>query len=147
MKDPDQLYFDLVKRYGEQSKCSSRQVGAILVDSMGHVFGQGFNSAPHGSKTAECPRCEKKQYASGTAMDLAICCHAESNCLGNAARAGRSTDGATIYCTTYPCAECAKLIVAAGIKTVVFDKPYNSPLTASIFQNADIFVRRFTCST
>ena len=147
MKDPDQLWFDLVKRFSQQSKCLSRGVGAILVDEKGHLFGQGWNSAPFGSKSKDCPRCVKT-CDSGSKLDQAICSHAEANAIGNASRSGRPTSNATLYCTTYPCAECAKLIVAAGIKEVVYNEPYPSPLTDHIFQNANIHIRRFfACST
>jgi dCMP deaminase len=143
MRDPKQLWKDLVVRFSQQSKCKSRMVGAILVDEQGHMFGQGWNSAPLGSSTADCPRCSNgSNCPSGTSLDKAICVHAEINCISNAARAGRQTLGATLYCTTYPCAECAKAIVGAGISEVVYIEEYNSPLTKMIFKNADISVRR-----
>lgn len=144
MKNPDQLWLDLVNRYAEQSKCHSRQVGAILVDAKNHCFGQGYNSAPYGSVTDTCNRCYGEQTCgSGQSLDQALCSHAEANAIGNAARSGRSTDGATLYCTTFPCAECAKLIVSAGIVQVVYRDPYNSPITAQIFNNANVKMRTF----
>ena len=62
--------------------------------------------------------------------------HAEMNALTDAARLGRATKGATLYCTTFPCHNCAKHIVASGIDRVVYIQPYpksvpqNSILTA-----------------
>lgn len=50
--------------------------------------------------------------------------HAEMNAITDAARLGRSTKGATLYCTTYPCHNCAKHIVASGITRVVYIQPY-----------------------
>jgi deoxycytidylate deaminase len=50
--------------------------------------------------------------------------HAEMNALTDAARLGRSTRGATLYCTTFPCHNCAKHIVASGIRRVVYIEPY-----------------------
>lgn len=146
MKDPDSLWLDIVNRFAKQSRCITRQVGAILVDKHNHLFGQGWNSAPVGSDTASCPRCSAKvKPMSGSRLDLAICVHAEINCIANAAKAGRSTEGATIYCTTFPCAECAKAIVTAGIHSVVYNHPYNSPLAITIFKNAGVLTRRFCC--
>lgn len=142
MKDPDSLWKDLVVRFSDQSKCQSRKVGAILVDQQGHMFGQGFNGAPNGSDTIDCPRCSK-QVESGKNLDQAICSHAEANAISIAAKNGRSTIGSTLYCTTYPCAECAKLIVGAGIVEVVYLVEYNSPLTDVIFKNASIKMRKF----
>lgn len=142
MRDPDSLWKDLVDRYAQQSKCQSRRVGAILVDAKNHCFGQGYNSAPFGSKTDDCPRCNAG-CKSGEKLEQAICSHAEANAIGNAARAGRSCDGATLYCTTYPCSECAKLIVAAGIVEVVYRDWYDSPISAEIFSKANVNVRGF----
>lgn len=50
--------------------------------------------------------------------------HAEMNAITDAARLGRSIQGATLYCTTFPCHNCAKHIVASGIMRVVFIEPY-----------------------
>jgi len=50
--------------------------------------------------------------------------HAEMNAITDAARLGRATSNATLYCTTFPCHNCAKHIVASGIMRVVFIEPY-----------------------
>ena len=50
--------------------------------------------------------------------------HAEMNALLSCARIGTSTDRATLYCTTFPCHNCAKHIIDAGIKRVVYVEPY-----------------------
>lgn len=50
--------------------------------------------------------------------------HAEMNAVLDAARMGRSTKDAVLFCTTFPCHNCAKHIVAAGIKRVIFVEPY-----------------------
>lgn len=142
MKNPDQLWMDIADRFGEQSKCKSRQVGAILVLE-GRLFSQGWNGAPRGSTTESCLRCSSCHHQSGKDLDKALCSHAEANAIANAARAGRSTIGSTIYCTTYPCAECAKLIVGAGIVEVVYEEQYDSPLSRIIFENAQLKVRQF----
>lgn len=61
--------------------------------------------------------------------------HAEMNALCDAARLGRSVFGATIYVTTYPCHNCAKHLVAAGIKRIVFIEPYPKSKTETLYQN------------
>lgn len=144
MKNPEVLWRDLVFRFAAQSRCKSRQVGAIVVKD-GFLISEGWNSAPAGSSTDECPRpkCKGDEQPSGVAMDQILCAHAEANAISGCARRGISTAGATLYCTTFPCAECAKLIVGAGILEVVYDVPYPSPLTTSIFDKAMITSRRF----
>jgi len=145
MRDPEQLWYDLVHRFASQSRCKSRQVGAIIVKD-NHLVAEGWNSAPKGSSTDACPRakCRGEEQASGAGLDSAICCHAEANAIGNCSKRGVATDGASLFCTTLPCAECAKLIVAAGIREVVFGSQYASTLTYKIFERAMIECRPFS---
>lgn len=141
MRNPDRLWMDLAARFADQSRCRSRKVGAILVDGHSHLFGQGWNSAPPCSSTDQCIRCSVS-VPSGKDLNLAICTHAEANAIANAARAGRTTEGATLYCTTFPCSECAKLIVTAGIVEVVYDQTYDSPLSSQILLVGKVKIRR-----
>ena len=59
--------------------------------------------------------------------------HAEMNALAEAARFGRATQGATLYCTTFPCHICARHIIAAGISRVVFVEPYPKSMTKTLY--------------
>ena len=199
MKDPKKLWMDICLRFALQSRCKSRQVGAILIKDDA-LLAEGWNSAPKGSVTEDCPRMkckfiqtresiekapqskskfvwpdpddpsthsreiievEDKKAAnllnkaakevfeelqltrSGQNLDQAICCHAESNMIGNCAKRGVATNGATLYCTTLPCSECSKLIIAAGIIEVVYGEDYDSLLTRKLLGNAGILVRQF----
>ncbi|MFN3747280.1 MAG: deaminase [Sphingorhabdus sp.] len=65
--------------------------------------------------------------------------HAEMNALADAARFRRSTQGATLYCTTMPCHMCTKLIIAAGIKRVVYVQPYVKSLTKELYKDSVVF--------
>jgi len=145
MKNPDKLWFDIAYRFSEQSRCKSRKVGCVIVYE-NRLIGQGWNSAPEGSTTDDCPRerCRNPlNSVSGTDLSYAICCHAEASAIGYCARHGISSRGASVYVTHKPCAECSKLLVAAGIKEVVYDQDYNSPLTDMILNNAKITLRKF----
>lgn len=147
MKNPDLFFHDLILRIGEQSKCKGRHVGCLIVLE-DHILGQGYNSAPIGSDCKDCPRpkCSGIKSASGVDLNLAICAHAEANAIGFCARHGISTRNTTIYLPCFPCSECAKLIVAAGIKEVVYDKAYSSAsdnLSRLILENAKINIRKF----
>lgn len=59
--------------------------------------------------------------------------HAEMDAITSAARKGTSIDGATLYCTTLPCHECAKLIIGAGIRRVIFIEPFEKSRTAELY--------------
>lgn len=142
MKNEDQLWLDVVRRFAQQSRCLSRQVGAILVKDC-RLLAEGWNSPPKGSKPGQCKRCQTPKNTSGQGLEFAICCHAEANAIANAAYLGVVTKGAQLYCTTYPCAECAKLIVGAGITEVIYHHHYDAPLTDMVLQQAQIPVRQF----
>ncbi|MGX9393138.1 anti-phage dCTP deaminase [Nitrobacteraceae bacterium UC4446_H13] len=66
------------------------------------------------------------------ALEYGRMVHAEMSALSDAARLGRSVIEGTLYCTTFPCHMCAKHIVAAGIKSVVFLEPYPKSLAADL---------------
>jgi cytidine deaminase len=62
--------------------------------------------------------------------------HAEMSALSDAARKGISVEGATLYCTTFPCHICAKLIVAAGIRKVIYLEPYPKSYASDLHGDA-----------
>jgi cytidine deaminase len=66
--------------------------------------------------------------------------HAEMNAICDAARAGRSVKGSTLYCTTFPCHNCTKHILAAGIKRVVYIEPYPKSRAQTLYEHEIDFV-------
>lgn len=124
MKNPTELWHDVAYRFAAQSRCTTRRVGAILVNQHGHMIAQGWNSAPAGSNCSHCRRCAAAEYRSGADLEAAICAHAEANLIGHCARAGIATMNTKLICTTRPCAECVKLIIAAGITAVDYFEEY-----------------------
>lgn len=143
MKNPDQLWFDIVFRFAQQSRCKSRKVGSIIVDKYNHLVGQGWNSAPVGTDTESCPRCNVENIVSGKDLHLAVCTHSEINSIAHASRIGVCTNECTMFCTTKPCTECTKAIISAGICEVVYHQDYDSPIADLLFKNANVKVRRF----
>lgn len=110
----DSRYLRMAKIWAENSYCSRRRVGAIIVkDSM--IISDGFNGTPSGFENV----CEDE---SGNTKAYVL--HAEANAITKVARSNNSSDGATLYVTASPCIECAKLIIQSGIKRVVFDEMY-----------------------
>jgi tRNA(Arg) A34 adenosine deaminase TadA len=70
------------------------------------------------------------------ALEYGRVVHAEMGALSDAARIGHSVRNGTLYCTTFPCHMCAKHIVAAGIKTVVFLEPYPKSLATELHSDS-----------
>ena len=112
--DLDLRYIRMAKIWAENSYCKRRQVGAIIVkDKM--IISDGYNGTPSGFENI----CEDEN---GLTKPYVL--HAEANAITKIARSGNNSDGATLYVTAAPCIECAKLIIQAGIKRVVYSNKY-----------------------
>ena len=110
----DKRYLRMAQIWAENSYCQRRKVGAILVkDQM--IISDGYNGTPAGFENV----CEDTD---GSTKPYVL--HAEANAITKVARSNNSSDGSTLYVTASPCVECAKLIVQAGIRRVVFNDLY-----------------------
>lgn len=134
--EKDNFFMNIAKEYSEQSTCVRRHVGAVLTKG-GVQIGGGYNGAvkgrPHCTKET-CLRI-KHNIPSGERQEMCIGAHAEANAIVQAGKLGINLEGATLYCTTYPCSYCAKLIVNAGIVRVIYSDGYPDPLTEDILSN------------
>lgn len=110
----DKRYLRMASIWAENSYCQRRKVGAIIVkDKM--IISDGYNGTPAGFENI----CEDD---SGVTKPYVL--HAEANAITKVARSNNSSDGSTLYVTASPCLECAKLIIQAGIRRVVFNDLY-----------------------
>lgn len=106
-------YFkDLAEKTASRSKDPSTQVGAVLVDTDKNIVATGYNGFPSG--ITETP----ERWERPGKYDLVI--HAECNAIARAAKRGVKTDGCILFVTHFPCLNCAKTIIAAGIQEVAF---------------------------
>lgn len=111
----DQRYMRMAMVCAENSYCTRRKVGALIVkDKM--IISDGYNGTPSGFENV----CELED---GTTKSYVL--HAEANALTKIAKSGNNSDGATLYVTTSPCMECSKLIIQSGIKRVVYLDEYH----------------------
>jgi dCMP deaminase len=100
--------------YAALSKDESTKVGALIVGVGMEVRSSGWNGAPRGSDAdVDGRRSRPEKYF--------WFCHAEANAIANAARAGTSIQDCVMLVTLPPCMDCAKLIVQAGIRTVIYE--------------------------
>ena len=125
-----------------------RAVGAVIVKDK-RIMTTGYNGAPAGMKTCrekgECLR-RKLGIPSGTRAEVCYAAHAEQNAILQAARLGISIDGATLYCTHQPCSVCAKMIVNAGIRRVIYEQGYPDAFSLEIFGETGVKLEKFTPS-
>ncbi len=127
---------DLVK---SRSTCLRRQVGALIVRDK-RILTSGYNGAPAGVRHCAEVGCLRQQMnvPSGERHELCRAVHAEQNAIVQAAYMGTSVNGATMYVSLQPCSMCAKLIINAGIKRLVFRGDYPDALSMSLLQEAGI---------
>ncbi len=128
----DQRYLRMARIWAENSYCQRRKVGALIVkDKM--IISDGYNGTPSGFPNV----CEDAE-----GLTKAYVLHAEANAITKIARSGNNSDGATLYVTDAPCIECAKLIIQAGIKRVIYARSYRLTDGIDLLREADIEVQQ-----
>lgn len=110
----DKRYMRMALIWAENSYCKRRKVGALLVKNK-MIISDGYNGTPSGFENV----CEDENNVTKPYV-----LHAEANAISKVARSNNSSEGATLYVTSSPCIECAKLIIQAGIKRVVYADSY-----------------------
>lgn len=126
----DRRYLRMARIWAENSYCTRRQVGALIVkDKM--IISDGYNGTPSGFPNV----CEDEN---GLTRPCVL--HAEANAITKIARSNNNSDGSTLYVTDAPCIECAKLIIQAGIKRVVYARSYRLTDGIDLLKEADITV-------
>ncbi len=122
-----------------------RAIGAVIVKDK-RIMTTGYKGAPQGLKTCkERGRCMRRDLGipSGTRAELCYAIHAEQNAIIQAAKLGVNIDGATLYCTHQPCSVCAKMIVNAGIRRIVYQEGYPDEFSLEILNEADVTLERY----
>lgn len=120
MRDKQSLYLDVARLFAEQATCERGHVGAVIVKDR-RIISTGYNGAAPGQPHCSQVGCD---LSLGDEAGCQRIIHAEANAIAWAARAGISVQGATIYSTHSPCPVCARLLVSAGIVTVIYEKDY-----------------------
>ena len=164
----DKYFFELAKTVACNSKCLSRQLGAVLVRDKS-IISTGYNGPPRGiprcdlrweydTKFAEkykkniidkkvtglCPR-KVIGFKSGQGLEICPAGHAERNALINAAREGHVTKDTTLYMTCgLPCTPCLVEIINAGVKEIVVMSTLSYDETAIyLLEQSNLSVRLF----
>ncbi|MBQ0088359.1 MAG: dCMP deaminase family protein [Prevotellaceae bacterium] len=127
----DQRYLRMARIWAENSYCTRRQVGALIVKNKA-IISDGYNGTPEGFENV----CEDENNVSKPYV-----MHAEANAITKIARSGNNSDGATLYVTASPCLECAKLIIQSGIRRVVYSEKYRLDDGIKLLERAGIEVK------
>lgn len=124
----DKYFMEIASVTASNSKCFSRQVGAVIVRDKS-IVSVGYNGPPRNvpscdnrnpNEEKECPR-KLNGFKSGEGLHMCIAGHAERNAIVNAARNGVSTIGCTLICNCgIPCKDCLIEIINSGITEIVY---------------------------
>src|SRR3989339_128853 len=138
----DECFMRIAHIIAERSKDPSTQAGAVIADENNVVVGIGYNGWPRGIANDALPWDRQGGFLDSK---YAYVCHAEENAIYNS---NNSTKGSKIYCTLFPCNECAKTIIQNGIKEVIFesDKYHDGEVWVAsrrLFEAAGIKCRQY----
>ena len=140
----DEYFMQITRQVATRSTCLRRQVGALIVLDK-RIIATGYNGGPAGLAHCLDIGCLREQLGipSGQQHELCRGIHAEQNAIVQAARFGLPIDGSVLYCTTQPCAQCAKMLINAGVVEVVYEQAYPDDLACSLLEESGMLVRRF----
>ncbi len=126
----DRRYLEMARIWSQNSYCKRRQVGALIVKEK-MIISDGYNGTPAGFENV----CEDENNVTKPYV-----LHAEANAITKVAKSNNSSDGATLYITSSPCMECAKLIIQSGIRRVVFCDTYRTREGIELLEKARILI-------
>lgn len=124
----DKRYLEMALIWAKNSYCIRRQVGALIVKEK-MIISDGYNGTPSGFEN----KCEDDEN-----ITKPYVLHAEANAITKVAKSHNSSENSTLYVTTSPCMECAKLIIQSGIKRVVYCNKYRKTDGLDLLKRAEI---------
>ena len=128
----DTLYLRMANVWSENSHCNRSKVGCLIVKDR-QIISDGYNGTPSGFPN-ECEDCNNNT--------LPTVLHAEANAITKIAKSANSAEGSTLYVTLSPCFDCAKLIIQAGIKRIVYSEEYRKTDSFKLFEEAGIEIKK-----
>ena len=138
----DMRFLDLAAHIAGWSKDPSTQVGCVVVGPDREIRSTGFNGFPRGIE-------DRRERLEDRAQKYPLICHAEENAIMHAARIGVALKDCVAYVTWPPCTRCARSLIQAGIREVVYPEPIDIPerwqedfeLSTDMFSEAGVLIR------
>lgn len=138
----DDYFMNIAEDVALRSTCIRRQIGAVIVDNeTKEIVASGYNGNPRGMAHCDDIGCIRdiQELPSGERSEVCTAVHAEQNAL---IQAGTRSRGSTLYCLIMPCNTCAKMIVNAGIKRVVYRDEYPEAMGKNLLKELGVTVVR-----
>jgi dCMP deaminase len=134
-------FMDIATLVARRSTCQRRSVGAVIVKNK-RILSTGYNGAPSGIDHCAQTGClrERLDVPSGERHELCRGIHAEQNAIIQAAYHGVSIKDSDLYCTNLPCSICAKMIINAGIRRILYRAGYADDMSGQMLREAGIEV-------
>ena len=142
MKRPswDNYFMKQCELISSRATCDRKHVGTVIVKDK-RILATGYNGSLPNVEHCDDAGCDMENNHCVRTV------HSEANAIADAARRGIQIEGATLYCNTFPCWTCFKLIVSSGIKEIVYDDVYLSETNKRVFDIANkmdsLVIRKF----
>jgi len=148
--DIDKYCLNIAVQCAKQSTAIKLKVGAVIIKD-NHIISDGYNGTPSGFNNT-CETCTK---GIDNCTEVKFCrnckyfktkdevLHAESNAILKCAKDGIATKNTTLYITHSPCIDCAKLIIQAGIKRVVYLDKYRKDDGIKLLKKYNIKIEQY----
>ena len=120
----NEYFAKIVSVTAERSSCHRLHVGCLLVKN-NRIISQGYNG--------HLPGCKHESIVRNNHEQATV--HAEQNAICDCAKRGVSCEGATAYVTHYPCIICCRLLLASGIKQIIYLEDYKNNELVKYFCN------------
>ena len=137
-------FMDYAVKLSSKANCIKGKVGAILVKD-NKIIAEGVNSVPNGVKPCTEETCLRKRLnlKSGQNQELCFVVHAEQNAILDALKNKIDVANSILYVTKQPCIICSKILINAGIKKIIYLKPYPDKYAEGILKDAGIQIIKY----
>ena len=116
------IWMRVAKEIATMSTCPRREVGAVILNDLGHVLATGFNGVPSGFKSCFLDACPGSLSLPGEHLDRCIAIHAEMNAM---MQLRTPREASALFTTSSPCKHCIKMLLNTEIKTIFYDELYD----------------------
>ncbi|MCX7934372.1 MAG: cytidine/deoxycytidylate deaminase family protein [Planctomycetota bacterium] len=141
----DEYFISIAWQVATRSTCLRRQVGAVLVNDK-RILATGYNGAPRGMRHCAETGCLRVRLGipSGERHEICRALHAEMNAILQAACHGIRVENSSLYCTTQPCALCAKMLINVGVRKIFIAEGYPDELAREMLAEAGVEIHQIS---